>query len=74
MNDGLCTYLKEEELDVESGVMDLTAYLKSQHESTFSDIPPDSPDMDIVLDQKNYVEELNRHLKSVFKVLSFTYY
>ncbi|CAG0897939.1 unnamed protein product [Darwinula stevensoni] len=67
IDSNLC--VKEEELDVECGVMDLTGYLKSQHESVFNDVPPDSPDMDVVLDQKNYIEELNRHLNSRVTIL-----
>ncbi|XP_041449465.1 protein RUFY3 isoform X6 [Drosophila obscura] len=66
--------VKEEDLDSQQGVIDFSLYLRSSSRS------PDAPDdsapapavldatgqgnMIAVLDQKNYIEELNRHLNA----------
>ncbi|BFF92192.1 RUN and FYVE domain-containing protein 2 [Drosophila madeirensis] len=66
--------VKEEDLDSQQGVIDFSLYLRSSSRS------PDGPDdsapppalldatgqgnMIAVLDQKNYIEELNRHLNA----------
>ncbi|XP_050535792.1 RUN and FYVE domain-containing protein 2 isoform X3 [Daktulosphaira vitifoliae] len=66
--------IKEEDLDSQQGVIDFSLYLRSSHYSN-SHIQgtvscPDSPlglesnSMNVVLDQKNYIEELNCHLKA----------
>lgn len=56
---------QEEDLDCQQGVIDFSLYLRNSNH-----IPGESPDdelendnMTTVLDQKNYIEELNRHLK-----------
>lgn len=66
--------IKEEDLDSQQGVIDFSLYLRSSHhpnhhiQGTVS--CPDSPlgleseNMNVVLDQKNYIEELNCHLKA----------
>jgi len=58
--------LKEEDLDTQQGVIDFSLYLRSGSnnivENTVSDT--DTSNMTAVLDQKNYVEELNRHLSA----------
>ncbi|XP_043274736.1 RUN and FYVE domain-containing protein 2-like isoform X2 [Venturia canescens] len=58
--------VKEEDLDCQQGVIDFSLYLRNSNH-----IPGDSPDeelendnMTTVLDQKNYIEELNRHLNA----------
>ncbi|XP_066591583.1 RUN and FYVE domain-containing protein 2-like isoform X3 [Prorops nasuta] len=56
--------VKEEDLDYQQGVIDFSLYLRNS-----SHIHGDSPDdeldhMTTVLDQKNYIEELNRHLNA----------
>ncbi|XP_046471541.1 RUN and FYVE domain-containing protein 2 isoform X2 [Neodiprion pinetum] len=58
--------VKEEDLDCQQGVIDFSLYLRSSNH-----IPGESPDdelendnMTTVLDQKNYIEELNRHLNA----------
>lgn len=59
-------------MDCPQGVIDFSLYLRSTHhcpgEHVVSSSDPDHPDnnhsnMSTVLDQKNYIEELNRHLK-----------
>lgn len=62
--------VKEEDLDSQQGVIDFSLYLRSSTRGS-----PDeereqrnmaqnaSGNMTAVLDQKNYIEELNRHLK-----------
>lgn len=60
--------LKEEDLDCQQGVIDFSLYLRSSHHLNTEDSPEDEFDPDnmtTVLDQKNYIEELNRHLKLV---------
>ncbi|XP_034230366.1 RUN and FYVE domain-containing protein 2-like isoform X4 [Thrips palmi] len=65
--------VKEEDLDCPQGVIDFSLYLRSTHhcpgEHAVSSTDPDHPDnnhsnMSTVLDQKNYIEELNRHLNA----------
>lgn len=58
--------VKEEDLDSQQGVIDFSLYLRSStRASPEEDIPAieGSGNMTAVLDQKNYIEELNRHLK-----------
>ncbi|CAD6235676.1 GSCOCG00007965001-RA-CDS [Cotesia congregata] len=62
---------REEDLDCQQGVIDFSLYLRNSNH-----IPGDSPDeelendnMTTVLDQKNYIEELNRHLNATVKNL-----
>lgn len=61
--------VKEEDLDSQQGVIDFSLYLRSSTRGS-----PDEEreqrhaiqaegNMTAVLDQKNYIEELNRHLK-----------
>ena len=55
---------QEEDLDCQQGVIDFSLYLRSSHhyyQTSDSILDPDN--MTTVLDQKNYIEELNRHLK-----------
>ncbi|XP_017142232.1 protein RUFY3 isoform X3 [Drosophila miranda] len=65
--------VKEEDLDSQQGVIDFSLYLRSSSRSP--DVPDDSAppalldatgqgNMIAVLDQKNYIEELNRHLNA----------
>ncbi|KAK0157775.1 hypothetical protein PV328_011471 [Microctonus aethiopoides] len=63
--------VKEEDLDCQQGVIDFSLYLRNSNH-----IPGDSPDdelendnMTTVLDQKNYIEELNRHLNATVQNL-----
>ncbi|XP_017759449.1 PREDICTED: RUN and FYVE domain-containing protein 2 isoform X2 [Eufriesea mexicana] len=58
--------VKEEDLDCQQCVIDFSLYLRNSNH-----IPGESPDdelendnMTTVLDQKNYIEELNRHLNA----------
>ena len=78
-NTNIDSCLQEEDLDCQQGVIDFSLYLRSKREvsDTLSvgggDRPaelcletgaaPSSASMSTVLDQKNYIEELNRHLK-----------
>ncbi|XP_066998946.1 RUN and FYVE domain-containing protein 2 [Anabrus simplex] len=58
--------VKEEDLDSQQGVIDFSLYLRSSNHST-GESPEDELDhnnMTTVLDQKNYIEELNRHLNA----------
>jgi hypothetical protein len=58
--------LQEEDLDCQQGVIDFSLYLRSSNQcSESSDDDLDHDNMTTVLDQKNYIEELNRHLKYV---------
>lgn len=68
--------VKEEDLDSQQGVIDFSLYLRSSSRNAEADeeanaAPPAALDaagqgnMIAVLDQKNYIEELNRHLKCV---------
>lgn len=61
---------KEEDLDSQQGVIDFSLYLRtssraSPDEENIPIAAIDGPvgNMSAVLDQKNYIEELNRHLK-----------
>ena len=74
----ICFSFQEEDLDSQQGVIDFSLYLRSKRE-TCDNISVTSVDtgvssgqvsgqdmgtnMSTVLDQKNYIEELNRHLK-----------
>ncbi|XP_043925318.1 RUN and FYVE domain-containing protein 1 [Protopterus annectens] len=51
--------LKGEDLDSQVGVIDFSLYLKDSQSSDSGNL---DEEMTAVLDQKNYVEELNRHL------------
>lgn len=60
--------VKGEDLDSQQGVIDFSLYLRSSSLSSPDDEPTPntiegSGNMTAVLDQKNYIEELNRHLK-----------
>ncbi|KAK7794004.1 hypothetical protein R5R35_007438 [Gryllus longicercus] len=58
--------VKEEDLDCQQGVIDFSLYLRSTNHSAV-DSPEgelDQDNMTMVLDQKNYIEELNRHLNA----------
>lgn len=64
--------VKEEDLDSQQGVIDFSLYLRSSSRSNDNDNEEESNqtndangqgNMIAVLDQKNYIEELNRHLK-----------
>lgn len=67
--------MQEEDLDTQQGVIDFSLYLRSGSnnlgENTISET--DSANITTVLDQKNYVEELNRHLSYILKSLEFSY-
>ncbi|KAK9505062.1 hypothetical protein O3M35_009211 [Rhynocoris fuscipes] len=59
--------VKEEDLDCQQGVIDFSLYLRSSHHASISGTPEEDLDLDnmtTVLDQKNYIEELNRHLNA----------
>ncbi|CAH1405701.1 unnamed protein product [Nezara viridula] len=59
--------VKEEDLDCQQGVIDFSLYLRSSHHTSVGDSPEEDSDLDnmtTVLDQKNYIEELNRHLNA----------
>ncbi|XP_057378498.1 RUN and FYVE domain-containing protein 2-like isoform X1 [Daphnia carinata] len=58
--------LKEEDLDSQQGVIDFSLYLRTGSNNTMNATTDtvDSSSMTAVLDQKNYVEELNRHLSA----------
>ncbi|KAF2901020.1 hypothetical protein ILUMI_05160 [Ignelater luminosus] len=58
--------VKEEDLDCPQGVIDFSLYLRSSHQMTGEPIDEQQNDdnMTTVLDQKNYIEELNRHLNA----------
>lgn len=58
--------VKEENLDSQQGVIDFSLYLRSSTRGSPDEDhrpAPSSGNMTAVLDQKNYIEELNRHLK-----------
>lgn len=64
--------VKEEDLDSQQGVIDFSLYLRSSSRSNENDEEINQSleangqgNMIAVLDQKNYIEELNRHLKYV---------
>ncbi|XP_066156268.1 protein RUFY3 isoform X3 [Euwallacea fornicatus] len=57
--------VKEEDLDCPQGVIDFSLYLRSSnHISNDSSNDEQGDNMVTVLDQKNYIEELNRHLNA----------
>ncbi|KAL1492248.1 hypothetical protein ABEB36_012726 [Hypothenemus hampei] len=57
--------VKEEDLDCPQGVIDFSLYLRSSnHVSTDCGNDEQGDHMVTVLDQKNYIEELNRHLNA----------
>ncbi|XP_026330197.1 RUN and FYVE domain-containing protein 2-like isoform X2 [Hyposmocoma kahamanoa] len=63
--------VKEEDLDSQQGVIDFSLYLRgsnSSHELTNNDNntinEPKQRHINTMLDQKNYIEELNRHLNA----------
>nr|CAG4642428.1 EOG090X043H [Evadne anonyx] len=58
--------LKEEDLDTQQGVIDFSLYLRSGSNNINDNIvtETDAANITTVLDQKNYVEELNRHLSA----------
>ncbi|PNF23373.1 RUN and FYVE domain-containing protein 2 [Cryptotermes secundus] len=57
--------VKEEDLDCQQGVIDFSLYLRSSNQcSESSEDDLDHDNMTTVLDQKNYIEELNRHLNA----------
>ncbi|XP_046455550.1 RUN and FYVE domain-containing protein 2-like isoform X2 [Daphnia pulex] len=58
--------LKEEDLDSQQGVIDFSLYLRTGGNNSMNPTTDtvDSSSMTAVLDQKNYVEELNRHLSA----------
>ncbi|XP_077464955.1 RUN and FYVE domain-containing protein 1 [Stigmatopora argus] len=51
--------IKGEDLDSQVGVIDFSLYLK---DPTSTENPKDDAKMTAILDQKHYIEELNRHL------------
>lgn len=59
--------VKEEDLDSQQGVIDFSLYLRTSSRTSPEDevniIDGPEGNMTTVLDQKNYIEELNRHLK-----------
>jgi RUN and FYVE domain-containing protein 1/2 len=59
--------VKEEDLDSQQGVIDFSLYLRSSSrcspEEDAQIVNETVGHMSTVLDQKNYIEELNRHLK-----------
>lgn len=63
--------LKGEDLDSQQGVIDFSLYLRSSSRTSPEEEHPaiEGGTMTAVLDQKNYIEELNRHLKYNFELL-----
>lgn len=60
--------VKEEDLDSQQGIIDFSLYLRSSsrtspEEDANTTLDGGNGAMSAVLDQKNYIEELNRHLK-----------
>lgn len=58
--------VKEEDLDSQQGVIDFSLYLRCSTKNSPEDDQVEenlTGNMTAVLDQKNYIEELNRHLK-----------
>jgi hypothetical protein len=57
--------VKGEDLDSQQGVIDFSLYLRSSTRPSPEEDQPaiEGGNMTAVLDQKNYIEELNRHLK-----------
>ncbi|XP_065291876.1 RUN and FYVE domain-containing protein 2 isoform X2 [Dermacentor albipictus] len=56
--------VKEEDLDSQQGVIDFGLYLRENSHSDVSTEGVEPASMTAVLDQKNYIEELNRHLNA----------
>ncbi|XP_017784619.1 PREDICTED: RUN and FYVE domain-containing protein 2 isoform X2 [Nicrophorus vespilloides] len=59
--------VKEEDLDCPQGVIDFSLYLRSSNQVSTdlgNEEDEDESHMTTVLDQKNYIEELNRHLNA----------
>jgi len=60
--------VKEEDLDVQAGVLDFSLYLRRKEdigrESNVEDDDGDKEGMAAVVDQKNYIEEINRNLNA----------
>nr|XP_021195279.2 protein RUFY3 isoform X1 [Helicoverpa armigera] len=62
--------VKEEDLDSQQGVIDFSLYLRGSNSSNDlagngnSDSEPKQRHITTMLDQKNYIEELNRHLNA----------
>lgn len=64
---------KEEDLDSQQGVIDFSLYLRTSSRTSPDDenlvpvaaLEGPAGNFTAVLDQKNYIEELNRHLKYV---------
>ncbi|XP_037558978.1 RUN and FYVE domain-containing protein 2-like isoform X2 [Dermacentor silvarum] len=56
--------VKEEDLDSQQGVIDFGLYLRENSHSDVSAEGVEPASMTAVLDQKNYIEELNRHLNA----------
>jgi len=56
--------LKEEDLDCQEGVIDLSQYLRRKEDIGRNDSSEEVEEKDIntVIDQKNYIEEMNRNL------------
>jgi len=56
--------LKEEDLDGQEGVIDLSYYLRRKEDIGRDDLPEivEEKDINTVIDQKNYIEEMNRNL------------
>jgi len=56
--------LKEEDLDSQEAVIDMTYYLRRKEDIGRDDEfdAPDDKDISIVMDQKSYIEEVNRNL------------
>lgn len=68
---------KEEDLDSQQGVIDFSLYLRTSSRTSPDDeniplaaIEGPAGNMTAVLDQKNYIEELNRHLKYLYQFSS----
>ncbi|XP_067053656.1 RUN and FYVE domain-containing protein 2-like [Acropora muricata] len=67
--------LKGDSLDVWSSVLDLSLYLKDGNylekppESKKGEVQNDGSDMNVLLDQKTYLEEINRNLNSTVHTL-----
>lgn len=55
--------VKEEDLDSQQGVIDFSLYLRDNSRTELPQEGVGPTNMTAVLDQKNYLEELNRHLK-----------
>lgn len=66
--------VKEEDLDSQQGIIDFSLYLRTSSRASPEDDAQNSLEgngtMTAVLDQKNYIEELNRHLKYVVYYLT----